>query len=77
MLPGGLKSEEPSGIINVAEGEAGAISRADLAAFSLDALLEPAFPYLKRALCLSSDKGSGFESILVDKTKSRMGMGGA
>ena len=31
------------------QGEAGAISRADVAAFCLDAVLEPDFAYLKQA----------------------------
>ena len=72
VRPGGLKSEPPNGIVNVISGEAGAISRADVAAFCLDAVLEPDFAYLKQAPCISSDKGSGFDSVLKDKTKSRL-----
>jgi putative NADH-flavin reductase len=72
VRPGGLKSDPPNGIVNVISGEAGAISRADVAAFCLDAVLEPDFDYLKQAPCISSDKGSGFDSVLKDKTKSRM-----
>mgnify|MGYP007071549844 CR=1 FL=1 len=53
--------------------EAGAITRADVAAFCLDAVLEEDFDYVKQAPCISSDKGSGFDSVLADKTKSRMG----
>ena len=41
--PGGLKLGPPSGIVNVIDGEAGAINRADLATFCLDAVLEPDF----------------------------------
>lgn len=74
VRPGGLKTEPPNGIVNVIKGEAGAISRADVAAFCLDAVLEPDFAYLRQAPCISSDKGSGFESVLADKTKSRMAM---
>ena len=48
------------------------LSRADVAAFCLDAVLEPDFAYLKQAPCISSDKGSGFDSVLKDKTKSRL-----
>lgn len=72
VRPGGLKSDPPNGVVNVISGEAGAISRADVAAFCLDAVLEADFSYLKQAPCISSDKGSGFDSVLKDKTKSRM-----
>jgi hypothetical protein len=72
VRPGGLKTEPPNGIVNVIDGEAGAISRGDVAAFCLDAVLEPDFAYLKQAPCISSDKGSGFASVLKDKTQSRM-----
>jgi nucleoside-diphosphate-sugar epimerase len=73
IRPGGLKSEEPSGVVNVIDGEAGPISRADVAAFLLDAICEPDFKYVRKSICISSDKGSGFDSVLADKTKSRMG----
>jgi len=72
VRPGGLKSDPPSGIVNVIKGEAGAITRADVAAFCLDAVLEDDFAYLKQAPCISSNMGSGFDSVLKDKTKSRM-----
>lgn len=71
--PGGLKLGPPSGIVNVIDGEAGAINRADLATFCLDAVLEPDFAYLQQAVCISSDQGSGFKSLMSDKTMSRMG----
>ena len=71
--PGGLKQGEPTGIVNVIDGEAGAINRADLAAFCLDAVLDPDFAYLRQAVCVSSDKGSGFKSLMGDKSMSRMG----
>jgi len=73
VRPGGLKSEPPNGVVNVIDGEAGAISRADVAAFCLDAVLEPDFKYIKQTPCISSNMGSGFDSVLADKTKSRMG----
>jgi len=73
VRPGGLKDDAPNGIVNVISGEAGAISRADVAAFCLDAVLEDDFAYLKQAPCISSNMGSGFDSVLKDKTKSRMG----
>merc|ERR1719231_1120351 len=71
--PGGLKLGPPSGIVNVIDGEAGAINRADLATFCLDAVLDPDFAYLQQAVCISSDQGSGFKSLMSDKTMSRMG----
>jgi hypothetical protein len=71
--PGGLKLGAPTGIVNATDGEAGAINRADLAAFCLDAVLDPDFAYLQQAVCISSDMGSGFKSLMSDKTMSRMG----
>jgi putative NADH-flavin reductase len=71
VRPGGLKSEPPNGVVNVVE-VAGSINRADVAAFCLDAVIEPEFKFLKQAVSISSDKGAGFDSVLADKTKSRM-----
>jgi hypothetical protein len=71
--PGGLKQGAPTGIVNVIDGEAGAINRADLATFCLDAVLDPDFAYLRQAVCISSDMGAGFNSLLSDKSMSRMG----
>ena len=71
--PGGLKDGAPTGIVNVIDGEAGAINRADVATFCLDAVLDPDFAYLQKAVCISSDKGAGFGSLMSDKTMSRMG----
>eukprot|EP00967_Tisochrysis_lutea_P067377 scaffold87969_cov31-Tisochrysis_lutea.AAC.2 len=48
------------GIINVIKGEAGSISRADVAAFCLDAVQKPDFAYLRSAPCISSDKGTSW-----------------
>merc|ERR1719231_41260 len=73
LRPGGLKLGAPTGIVNVIDGEAGAINRADLATFCLDAVLEPDFPYLQQAVCISSDMGAGFKSLMSDKTMSRIG----
>ena len=73
LRPGGLKLGAPSGVVNMIDGEAGAINRADLAAFCLDAVLDPDFAYLQQAVCISSDMGSGFKSLMSDKTMSRMG----
>ncbi len=69
----GLKSEPPTGIVTAGmDQEAGAITRADVAAFCLDAVLEEDFKFLEQAVSISSNMGSGFESVLADKTKSRM-----
>jgi len=74
VRPGGLKSEPPTGIVTAGKDqEAGAITRADVAAFCLDAVIEPDFKFTKQAVSISSNMGSGFESVLADKTKSRMG----
>ena len=73
VRPGGLKTEPPTGIVNVIDGEAGSIARADVAAFCLDAVMEADFAYIKKAPYISSNKGSGFDSILKDKTQQRMG----
>ena len=50
MRPGGLTLDPPNGIINVIDGEAGSITRADVASFCLDALDTPDFPYIKKVL---------------------------
>jgi uncharacterized protein YbjT (DUF2867 family) len=73
VRPGGLKTGEPTGIVNVISGEAGAITRADVAAFCLDAVLESDFKFLKQEVSISSNMGKGFDTVLADKTKSRMG----
>ena len=44
-----------------------------LATFCLDAVLDPDFAYLQQAVCISSDMGAGFKSLMSDKTMSRMG----
>ena len=40
VRPGGLTVEKPTGVINVIEGEAGSIARADVADFCIGAILE-------------------------------------
>ena len=70
VRPGGLKSDPPTGIVTAGKDqEAGAITRADVAAFCLDAVIEPEFQFLKQAVSISSNMGSGFQSVLADKTK--------
>jgi nucleoside-diphosphate-sugar epimerase len=60
VRPGGLTVEPPTGIINVIEGEAGSIARADVAQFCLDALEVEDFPYIGKAPCISSVGGTGW-----------------
>tara|TARA_B110001452_G_C15211855_1_gene420312 strand:+ start:120 stop:950 length:831 start_codon:yes stop_codon:yes gene_type:complete len=73
VRPGGLKSDPPTGIVTAGKDqEAGAIARADVAAFCLDAVIEEDFKFLNQAVSISSNMGSGFDSVLADKTKSRM-----
>jgi uncharacterized protein YbjT (DUF2867 family) len=54
VRPGGLTLSPPSGKIDVIGGEAGAISRADVASFCLDAVTQPDWQYLRRTPCISS-----------------------
>ena len=60
VRPGGLNTTAPTGVINVIDGEAGSIARADVADFCLGALFEDAFPYLKKAPCISSVGGTSW-----------------
>lgn len=60
VRPGGLTVEAPTGIINVIEGEAGSIARADVAQFCLDAVTVDDFPYIGKSPCISSVGGTGW-----------------
>ncbi|CAM9154129.1 unnamed protein product [Ectocarpus sp. 12 AP-2014] len=60
VRPGGLTVEPPTGVINVIKGEAGSISRADVADFILGAISDKDFPYLKQAPCISSVGGTSW-----------------
>jgi len=60
VRPGGLNVEPPTGIVNVIDGEAGSISRADVARFCLDAICMDDFPYIGQAPCISSVGGTGW-----------------
>jgi uncharacterized protein YbjT (DUF2867 family) len=57
VRPGGLTVDPPTGVINVIEGEAGSIPRADVAQFCLDAVRVDDFPYIGKAPCISSVGG--------------------
>ena len=60
VRPGGLGTGPPTGVINVIDGEAGSIARADVADFCLGALFEDAFPYIGKAPCISSVGGTSW-----------------
>lgn len=71
VRPGGLTVEPPTGIINVIDGEAGSIARADVAAFCLGAVTEDNFEYIGKTPCISSIGGTGW---VKDRTaKARAG----
>lgn len=60
VRPGGLTVDKPTGVINVIEGKAGSITRADVATFCLGAVLEKDFQYLRKTPCISSLGGTGW-----------------
>mmetsp|Transcript_36861 Transcript_36861/g.42038 ORF Transcript_36861/g.42038 Transcript_36861/m.42038 type:complete len:277 (+) Transcript_36861:132-962(+) len=60
VRPGGLTVEPPTGIINVIQGEAGSIARADVAQFCLDSISVEDFPYIGQAPCISSVGGTSW-----------------
>ena len=72
VRPGGLTVEPPTGVINVIQGEAGSIARADVAQFCLDAILVDDFPYLGQAPCISSVGGTSW--VKDRSAKARGGM---
>lgn len=60
VRPGGLTVDSPTGIVNVIDGQAGSIPRADVAEFCLDAATMEDFPYIGKAPCISSVGGTGW-----------------
>jgi uncharacterized protein YbjT (DUF2867 family) len=72
VRPGGLTVDPPTGIINVIEGEAGSIARADVATFCLGAVTDPNFEYIGKAPCISSVGGTSWV-----KDRSAKARGGA
>ena len=60
VRPGGLTIDPPTGIVNVIEGEAGSITRADVASFCLDAVKRDDFPYIGKTPCISSVGGTSW-----------------
>lgn len=60
VRPGGLTVDPPTNVVNVIDGEAGSITRADVASFCLDAVTVPDFPYIGKAPCISSVGGTSW-----------------
>eukprot|EP00529_Nitzschia_sp_RCC80_P028636 CAMPEP_0113484676 /NCGR_PEP_ID=MMETSP0014_2-20120614/24087_1 /TAXON_ID=2857 /ORGANISM="Nitzschia sp." /LENGTH=260 /DNA_ID=CAMNT_0000378291 /DNA_START=152 /DNA_END=935 /DNA_ORIENTATION=- /assembly_acc=CAM_ASM_000159 len=60
VRPGGLTVEAPTGVVNVIDGQAGSISRADVADFCLSAVRDDDFPYIGQAPCISSTGGTSW-----------------
>mmetsp|Transcript_16033 Transcript_16033/g.29076 ORF Transcript_16033/g.29076 Transcript_16033/m.29076 type:complete len:274 (+) Transcript_16033:52-873(+) len=71
VRPGGLTVDPPTGVINVIEGEAGSIPRADVAQFCLEAVKDADFPYVGKTPCISSVGGT---SWVKDRSKAARGM---
>ena len=70
VRPGGLTVDPPTGVINVIDGEAGSIPRADVAQFCLDAVRLDDFPYIGKAPCISSVGGTSWTK---DRSKAARG----
>merc|ERR1712232_1343891 len=70
IRPGGLTVEKPTGVINVIDGEAGSIARADVADFCLGAIFEKDFAYIKKTPCISSVGGTGWTKDRSAKARS-------
>jgi len=70
VRPGGLTIDPPTGIINIIDGKAGSITRADVAKFCLDAVKVEEFPYIGKAVCISSVGGTAWV-----KDRSKMARG--
>jgi nucleoside-diphosphate-sugar epimerase len=71
VRPGGLTVDPPTGVINVIEGEAGSIPRADVAQFCLDSVTVEDFPYIGKTPCISSVGGT---SWVKDRSAAARGM---
>eukprot|EP00536_Pseudo-nitzschia_multiseries_P017791 jgi/Psemu1/226496/e_gw1.1815.14.1 len=70
VRPGGLSVDPPTGVVNVIDGEAGSIPRADVAQFCLDAVRMDDFPYIGKAPCISSVGGTSWTK---DRSKAARG----
>lgn len=70
VRPGGLTIDSPTGVINVIDGEAGSIPRADVAQFCLEAVKDVDFPYVGKTPCISSVGGTSWTK---DRSKAARG----
>ena len=70
VRPGGLTVDAPTGVINVIDGEAGSIPRADVAQFCLEAVKDADFPYVGKTPCISSVGGTSWTK---DRSKAARG----
>ena len=70
VRPGGLTVDAPTGVINVIDGEAGSIPRADVAQFCLEAVKDEDFPYIGKTPCISSVGGTSWTK---DRSKAARG----
>ena len=70
VRPGGLTVDKPTGVINVIDGEAGSIPRADVAQFCLGAVRDEDFEYIGKCPCISSVGGT---SWVKDRSKAARG----
>jgi len=60
IRPGGLGQGPPTGVVNVINGKAGSIQRADVASFCLGAVTDQSFKYIRKTPCISSVGGTGW-----------------
>ena len=60
VRPGQLGTGAATGVINVIDGTAGSIHRADVASFLLGAVTDAKFPYVGKTPCISSVGGTGW-----------------
>ncbi|GMH59704.1 hypothetical protein TrRE_jg7492 [Triparma retinervis] len=72
VRPGGLTVDPPTGVINVIDGEAGSIPRADVAQFCLDAITVEDFPYIGKTPCISSTGGTSWVKDRSGKARGEM-----
>jgi NAD(P)H-binding len=72
VRPGGLTVDPPTNIINVIQGEAGSIARADVAQFCLGAVTQDDFEYIGQSPCISSVGGTSW--VKDRSAKARSGM---
>jgi len=71
VRPGGLTVDPPTGVVNVIDGEAGSISRADVAEFCIAVVKQPSFEYIGKTPCISSVGGT---SWVKDRSGKARGM---